>query len=60
VRDLAGDLTTYPVPGTPLDRPWHLCTATTPTAATRLFLANVTDRELVGTAAFHTRTPPQG
>ncbi|MFA6300290.1 MAG: LysR family transcriptional regulator [Nocardioides sp.] len=60
VHDLAGDLTTYPVPGTPLDRPWHLCTATTPTAATRLFLAHVTDRERVGTAAFHTRTPPQG
>ncbi|MGI9155173.1 MAG: LysR family transcriptional regulator [Marmoricola sp.] len=62
VRDLldAGDLATCPVPGTPLDRPWHLCTGTTPTAATRLFLSHVTDADLVGTAAFHTRNPPQG
>ena len=62
VRELlmAGDLATYPLPGTPLDRPWHLCTGTSPTAATRLFLAHVTDPGLVGAAAFHTRTPPQG
>ncbi len=62
VHDLlvAGDLTTYPVPGTPLDRPWHLCTSTTPTAASQLFLTHVTDADLVGAAAFHTRTPPQG
>jgi len=62
VRELlmAGDLATYPLPGTPLDRPWHLCTGTSPTAATRLFLTHVTDPGLVGAAAFHTPTPPQG
>ena len=60
VRDLlaAGELTTHPLPGTPLNRPWHLCTGQAPTAATRLFLAHVTDATLVGAAAFHTRTPP--
>jgi len=61
-RDLlvGGQLTAYPLPGTPLDRPWHLCTGAAPTAATRLFLSHVTDPALVGGAAFHTRTPPQG
>lgn len=49
VRDQlgAGTLVTYPVPGTPLDRPWHLCTAASPTAATTLFVRHVA-------AAFHT------
>ena len=56
----AGDLTAYPVAGTPLDRPWHLSTADEPTAATRLFLRHVCDPELVGPAAFHTRSRPQG
>lgn len=62
VRDLivAGELATYPLAGTPLDRPWHLCTGAAPTAATRLFLAHVTQADRVGAAAFHTRTPPQG
>lgn len=62
VRDLlaAGDLVTYSLPGVPLDRPWHLCTGASPTAATRLFLVHVTDPAVVGPAAFHTRTPPQG
>ncbi|RJS46404.1 LysR family transcriptional regulator [Nocardioides cavernaquae] len=56
----SGDLTTYAVTGTPLDRPWHLTTADQPTAATRLFLGHVCDPELVGPAAFHTRSRPQG
>lgn len=34
----AGALTTYDVPGTPLVRPWHLCTSETPSPTTRLFL----------------------
>jgi DNA-binding transcriptional LysR family regulator len=48
-----GDLTTYAVPGTPLDRPWHLCTTAEPTAATRLFVTHVCDPDRVGAAAFH-------
>ncbi|MEJ7833903.1 MAG: LysR family transcriptional regulator [Nocardioides sp.] len=62
VRDLlaVGDLTTYQLPGTPLSRPWHLCTGASPTAATRLFLAHVGDPGLAGEAAFHTVNPPQG
>lgn len=56
----AGDLASYAVPGTPLDRPWHLCTTSEPTAATRLFLRHVCDPEWVGAAAFHTRHRPRG
>jgi DNA-binding transcriptional LysR family regulator len=56
----AGDLAVYAVPGTPLDRPWHLCTMSEPTAATRLFLEHLCDPEQVGEAAFHTRSRPKG
>lgn len=56
----AGELASYAVPGTPVDRPWHLCTAAEPTAATSLFLRHVSDPVLVGTAAFHTRSRPKG
>lgn len=56
----AGELTPYAVPGTPVDRPWHLCTTTEPTAASRLFLRHICDPDRVGTAAFHTRSRPQG
>lgn len=56
----SGDLATYTVPGTPLERPWQLCTASEPTAATRLFLQHVCDSERVGEAAFHTRSRPKG
>lgn len=55
-----GELTTYPVPGTPLDRPWHLSTMSEPTAATRLFLRHVCDVDCVGAAAFHARRRPKG
>ena len=55
-----GDLTTYAVPGTPLDRPWHLCTTSEPTAATRLFVRHLCDPGRVGAAAFHTRHRPKG
>ena len=55
-----GELTSYPVPGTPLFRPWHLCTTTEPTAATRLFLDHVSDPAQVGEGAFHTRHRPRG
>lgn len=56
----AGELATYAVPGTPVDRPWHLCTTAEPTAASRLFLRHVCDAGRVGAAAFHTRSRPQG
>jgi DNA-binding transcriptional LysR family regulator len=56
----AGELTSYAVPGTPLDRPWHLCTTSEPTAATRLFLRHVCDPDRVGAAAFHTQHRPNG
>lgn len=56
----SGDLATYPVTGTPLERPWHLCTTSEPTAATRLFLRHVCDPGRVGEAAFHTRYRPKG
>lgn len=53
-----GELTEYSVPGVPLDRPWHLCTPSEPTAATRLFLDHVCDPSLLGSAAFHTAHRP--
>lgn len=56
----SGDLATYAVPGTPLDRPWHLCTTAEPTAATRLFLRHLCDADQVGAGAFHTRHRPRG
>ncbi len=55
-----GDLTILGVPGTPLSRPWHLCTTTEPAAATRLFLDHLCDPEKVGPAAFRTRSRPPG
>ncbi len=33
-----GALTTYDVPGTPLERPWHLSTSDSPSPTTRLFM----------------------
>lgn len=56
----SGELTTYAVSGTPLERPWHLCTMSEPTAATRLFLQHVCDPNQVGDAAFHPRHRPRG
>lgn len=55
-----GDLVALPLAGTPLERPWHLCTTSEPTAATRTFLQHVCDPDLVGEAAFHTRGRPNG
>jgi DNA-binding transcriptional LysR family regulator len=55
-----GELASFAVPGTPLDRPWHLCTTSEPSAATRLFLRHVCDPGRVGEAAFHTRPRPKG
>ncbi|CAN5293854.1 LysR family transcriptional regulator [soil metagenome] len=54
VRDdlTRGLLVPTPVPGTPLDRPWHLCTPPDPTPAALLFLTHVTDRVTAGSASF--------
>lgn len=56
----SGELTTYPLAGIPLDRPWHLCTTSEPTSATRLFVRHITDPDQVGSAGFHTRHRPKG
>ena len=37
----SGTLTAYDVPGTPLERPWHLCTSVSPSPTTRLFLKHL-------------------
>lgn len=50
----SGQLLVCPVPSTPLRRPWHLCTAREPTAATMLFVRHVCDPDQAGEAAFHT------
>lgn len=56
----SGELVAVDVPGTPLERPWHLCSSESPTAVARLFLAHLTDPAEVGAQAFHTRNRPQG
>ena len=56
----AGELASCAVPGTPLDRPWHLCTSSEPSATTRSFLRHVCDPNRVGAAAFHTPLRPTG
>ena len=62
VRDLldSGDLTTYSFPGTPVERPWHLCTGPAPSAATTLFVDHVSEAALAGTAAFTPEIPRRG
>lgn len=55
-----GTLAIYSVAGTPLERPWHLCTSAEPTAATRLFVRHVCDPGTAGELAFHTRPRPSG
>jgi DNA-binding transcriptional LysR family regulator len=40
----AGDLVVLPVPGTPLERPWHLVTGQRPTASAELLVAHVRRR----------------
>ncbi len=53
----AGSLVALPVAHTPLSRPWHLCTAAEPTAATRLFVDQLCDERRVGTAALRPVVP---
>ena len=62
VRDLldSGALTTYPLPGTPLERPWHLCTGPSPSEATTLFLSYACSADLAGDAAFTPEIPRRG
>ncbi|HEU5143603.1 MAG TPA: LysR family transcriptional regulator [Dermatophilaceae bacterium] len=60
-RDLdAGRLVVVPLPGTPLDRSWHLTTPRQLTRAARLFVSLVTDPAAVGADAFHLPTRPGG
>jgi len=51
----SGELQQVPVRGTPLRRPWHLVTTSSPTATTRLFLGHVTDAAAAGEMAFRRR-----
>lgn len=52
-RELAdGQLRVYPVPGTPLQRPWMLSVADRAAGVTRLWLDHVTDPDRVGAHAF--------
>ncbi|CAG7641127.1 class I fructose-bisphosphate aldolase [Rhodococcus opacus] len=49
----SGELASYAVPG-----PWHLCTTSEPTAATRLFLAHVCEEQPGGSGGIsHPRSP---
>lgn len=47
-----GELQPIAVRGTPLDRPWHVVTVASPTAAARLFVAHLSDRETAAHLAF--------
>lgn len=52
-RDVArGELVEVRQRGTPLRRPWHLCSGTHPSGAAELFVAHVTDPGSVGVGAF--------
>ena len=55
-----GALELVALAGTPLDRPWHVSTADTPTRSALLFLAHVTSPDEVGDAAFHLDNRPAG
>jgi DNA-binding transcriptional LysR family regulator len=44
----AGTLVELPVPGTPLDRPWHAVSPTSPTATTELLVRHVLTRTELG------------
>jgi DNA-binding transcriptional LysR family regulator len=58
----SGRLRAVGVPGTPLDRPWHLVTGSDPTPTTRLFVDHVTDTSHSGALAFVARldaAPPR-
>lgn len=54
----SGELRRVPVPGTPLDRPWHAVTSGTPTTTTRLFLAHMADPTHAKDLAFPARPEP--
>lgn len=45
---------------TPMKRPWHLVTATVPTAAAILFVSACTDATALGESAFHLPNRPRG
>lgn len=47
----SGELVLVDTPGTPLSRPWHLCTGPHPSRAVELFIRHVTDEARVGELA---------
>ncbi|KRA27989.1 MULTISPECIES: LysR family transcriptional regulator [unclassified Nocardioides] len=55
-----GSLHVVPVPGTPLDRPWHLVTNRTPQPAARLFVEDVCAAETGTDLRFHPHNQPRG
>lgn len=60
----SGALVEVPVPGTPLDRPWHAVTQPDPTASTRLLIEHLTADRTPGWRARavtgHPRAHPPG
>ncbi len=60
-RDLGqGVLEQLALPRTPVDRPWHVATADSPTPTAELFLAHISSADDVGGEAFHLLNRPQG
>lgn len=55
----SGELRAVPVPGTPLDRPWHAVTAAQPPATARLFLDHLVDASAAGALAFAPARAPR-
>jgi DNA-binding transcriptional LysR family regulator len=55
-----GTLERIDVPTTPMRRPWVVATTRTTVPAARLFLAHLTDTEVMGQAAFHPANRPAG
>lgn len=55
-----GSLRVVPVTGTPLDRPWHLVTNSTPPPATRLFVEHVCAADAAADLRFHPHNQPRG
>ena len=59
--DLAsGELVELPVRHTPVDRPWHVTTAETPTRSAQLFLRYITSVDEIGEGRFHLSNRPAG
>ncbi|MGI8613934.1 MAG: LysR family transcriptional regulator, partial [Nocardioidaceae bacterium] len=55
-----GTLRQLAMASTPLDRPWHVASTSTPTRSALLFLDHITSSDEVGEAAFHLSNRPTG